>query len=339
MEGKERYVGSNPDVVVSTRVRLARNLREEPFPARLNAEGRKKVNAIVRQALAGTSPELQYLEMEEMNDVQAVSLAERHLISPEFAAQREGRALLLSRDESISIMLNEEDHIRIQALAPGLALTQAYAVANALDDALDARLELAYHPELGYLTQCPTNLGTGMRASVMLHLPALQELGQINSLANTVSKLGLTIRGTYGEGSQASGAFYQLSNQVTLGISEEAALANLEGITRQVMVQERRAREGLLRNPLFLDQIWRAAGILCFARRLTSDEFMKMISLVRLGAAQGIFQISQEALNTLIHQVQPANLMADANETMDAQQRDMQRAAIVREKLKQIVSA
>lgn len=315
-------------------MRLARNLRGEPFPARLNAEGKKRVNAAVRAALEGAK--LQYLEMDAMSDIQAVSLAERHLISPEFASQREGRAVLLNKDETVSIMLNEEDHIRIQAMADGLALTQAYDVANAIDDMLSDKLDLAYHPELGYLTQCPTNLGTGMRASVMLHLPALQELGQINSLANTVSKLGLTIRGTYGEGSQASGAFYQLSNQVTLGISEEAALANLEGITRQVILQERRAREGLVKNPVFLDKIWRAAGILSFARRLSSEEFMKMLSLVRLGAAQGIFNISQEELTALVGEVQPATLMTAANESLDAQQRDVRRAAVVRKRLKNI---
>lgn len=336
MDEKKCCVNADNDVVVSTRVRLARNLRGEPFPARLNTEGKKRVNAAVRSALE--SAQLQYLEMEAMNDIQAVSLAERHLISPEFASQREGRAVLLSKDEAVSIMLNEEDHIRIQAISPGLALTQAYDVANAIDDMLGGKLDLAYHPELGYLTQCPTNLGTGMRASVMLHLPALQELGQIKSLANTVSKLGLTIRGTYGEGSQASGAFYQLSNQVTLGISEEAALANLEGITRQVILQERRAREGMIKKPAFLDKIWRAAGILSFARRLSSDEFMKMLSLVRLGAAQGIFKISQAELSKLVSEVQPATLMAMANENLDAQQRDVRRAAVVREKLKNISS-
>lgn len=334
MDEKKSCINPENDVVVSTRVRLARNLRGEPFPARLNAEGKKRVNAAVRAALEGAK--LQYLEMDAMSDIQAVSLAERHLISPEFASQREGRAVLLNKDETVSIMLNEEDHIRIQAMADGLALTQAYDVANAIDDMLSDKLDLAYHPELGYLTQCPTNLGTGMRASVMLHLPALQELGQINSLANTVSKLGLTIRGTYGEGSQASGAFYQLSNQVTLGISEEAALANLEGITRQVILQERRAREGLVKNPVFLDKIWRAAGILSFARRLSSEEFMKMLSLVRLGAAQGIFNISQEELTALVGEVQPATLMTAANESLDAQQRDVRRAAVVRKRLKNI---
>lgn len=336
MTEKENCLNANNDVVVSTRVRLARNLSGEPFPARLNIQGKKRVNEIVRSALDGAG--LQYLEMEGMTDVQAVSLAERHLISPEFTSQREGRAVMLSKDEAVSIMLNEEDHIRIQAIAPGLALTQAYDVANAIDDMLGSKLNLAYHEQLGYLTQCPTNLGTGMRASVMLHLPALHELGQINSLANTVSKLGLTIRGTYGEGSQASGAFYQLSNQVTLGISEESALANLEGITKQIILQERHAREELIKNPIFLDKIWRAAGILSFARRLSSEEFMKMLSLVRLGAAQGIFNISQDELSALVSDVQPATLMVAANESLDAQERDVRRAAVVRGRLKNITT-
>ena len=330
--------GAESDVVLSTRIRLARNLREEPFPARLNVQGKKEICQRVKDAVLTACEGFDYIEMENMSEAQAISLAEMHLISPDFASERTGRALLLRKDESISIMVNEEDHIRLQVLSPGLSFQEAYRRANEIDEKLDEQLGYAFHPTLGYLTQCPTNLGTGMRASVMLHLPALQECGQISDLANTVSKLGLTIRGTYGEGSQASGAFYQLSNQVTLGISEEAALKNLEGITRQVMVQERRARTELLKNPLFLDKVWRAAGLLATARRLSSEEFMHMISLVRLGASQEIYSIPETDLNRLIIEAQPATLMVHAQQGLDAAQRDTRRAEIVREKLKNIIS-
>ncbi len=330
--------GAESDVVMSTRIRFARNLREEPFPARLNAQGKKEVCQRIKNAVMDSCSDFDYIEMENMSEAQAVSLAEMHLISPEFASERTGRALLLKKDESVSIMVNEEDHIRLQVLSPGLSFQEAYRQASEIDEKLDERLGFAFHQTLGYLTQCPTNLGTGMRASVMLHLPALQECGQIADLANTVSKLGLTIRGTYGEGTQASGAFYQLSNQVTLGISEEAALKNLEGITRQVMVQERRARTELLKNPVFLDKVWRAAGVLATARRLSSEEFMQMISLVRLGVAQNIFIISETDLNRLIVESQPATLMVHAHQELDASRRDSQRAALVREKLKNVVA-
>lgn len=326
--------GAESDVVMSTRVRLARNLREEPFPARLNEQGKKEICRRVKNAVLDSCTDFDYIEMENMSEAQAVSLAEMHLISPEFTSDRAGRALLLKKDESVSIMVNEEDHIRLQVLSSGLSFQGAYECAGEIDEKLDERLGFAFHPTLGYLTQCPTNLGTGMRASVMLHLPALQECGQITDLANTVSKLGLTIRGTYGEGTQASGAFYQLSNQVTLGISEQGALKNLEGITRQVMVQERRARGQLLKNPMFLDKVWRAAGVLATARCLSSEEFMRLISLVRLGVSQKIFNIPEAELNRLLIEVQPATLTVHAKQQLDAQQRDVQRAAIVREKLK-----
>ena len=216
--------GDQGDVVLSTRIRLARNLDEFPFPSRLDAAGKNRVNSIVKSTLfENDGKDFSYIEMKDLTRLQAVSLAERHLISPEFASKKEGSALILSADESVSIMLCEEDHIRLQVMKAGLALEEAYDIADKLDSIIDGKVKYAFDERIGYLTQCPTNLGTAMRASVMLHLPALTRCGQISRLANTVSKLGLTIRGAYGEGSQPKGDIYQISNQITLGITEETA--------------------------------------------------------------------------------------------------------------------
>lgn len=212
--------GDHNDIVISTRIRIARNLADYPFPVRLDNKSKIEVNEKIRDALDGKE-NLTYTELKTLTRSQIVSLAERHLISPEFASNSDARALLMSDNEDISIMLCEEDHIRIQVMKSGLALKEAYELADKIDTEINQSLKYAFDEKLGYLTQCPTNLGTGMRASVMLHLPALTAKGQIGSLASTVSKLGLTIRGAYGEGMSAMGDLYQLSNQVSLGISEK----------------------------------------------------------------------------------------------------------------------
>lgn len=326
--------GDQGDVVLSTRIRLARNLDEFPFPSRLDAEGKNRVNSLIKTALfENDSKDFSYIEMKDLTRRQAVSLAERHLISPEFAAKKDGSALMLSGDEGVSIMLCEEDHIRLQVMKAGLALEEAFDIADKLDSLLDSRLSYAFDDRIGYLTACPTNLGTAMRASVMLHLPALTRCGQISRLASTVSKLGLTIRGAYGEGSRATGDIYQISNQITLGITEETAIANLKSIVLQLVGQERAAAAKMVKNPADEDKIFRAYGILKHARLLTTDEFMELASLVRLGAARGILDVNIEKINELIVNMQPATVSV-ANENADtAPERDKIRAAAVREAL------
>lgn len=326
--------GEKNEVVVSTRIRLARNLEEYPFPAKLNAAGKKQVNELVRDALLGGCDEdLSYIEMENLTRAQAISLAERHLVSPEFASSVSGRALLLSEDESVSIMLCEEDHIRLQVMESGFALDSAYKRADSLDNAISSKLQLAFDERIGFLTQCPTNLGTAMRASVMLHLPGLGKSGQITRIASTVSKLGLTIRGAYGEGSSPNGDMYQLSNQVTLGISEETALNNLKSIAQQLVAQELAVRDQMLQSVAWKDKIFRALGILSSARLLSADEFMQLASLVRLGAAQGLIDISLEKLNELMVDMQPATINAREGKNLEPAQRDELRAKAVREAL------
>ncbi len=328
--------GTDGDVVVSTRVRLARNLTHMPFPAGMTAEQREEVIGRIFEAFPSDgSGAFSCIRMTALSEWEALSMVERHLISPNFTAHPEGEALLLSPDESVSVMIGEEDHVRIQAMHAGFALDEAFTASNCWDDFLDARLHFAFDDRLGYLTQCPTNLGTGMRASVMLHLPALQEKGVIQQLANTVSKLGLTIRGMYGEGSRSEGAMYQLSNQVTLGITEQEAIENLKSIVAQIVKEERGYREQLRATPALEDRVYRSLGILQNARLLSGKEFMSLISHVRMGAAMNILtSVDLNRISHLMIEAQPAALMQQAGCELEPAERDKRRAALVRERLK-----
>ena len=324
--------GEQNDVAISTRIRLARNLAEYPFPARLDNRTRIQVNETVRDAVPPAA-RLQYIEMKTLTQAQIVSMAEKHIISPEFASSTDGRALLLSEDEEISVMLNEEDHIRLQVMKSGLALEKAYDTADKLDTAINDRVRFAFDERLGYLTECPTNLGTGMRASVMLHLPALTALGRVGTLAGTVAKLGLTIRGANGEGSAPMGDLYQISNQVTLGISEKAAIENLKTIVLQIAAQERAARTELLKTLETEDSVYRAYGTLKSARLLNTKEFLSLASKVRMGAVGGLLQVDVKTITELMFSLQPAGINAIVGKTLDARARDEQWAKLVRERL------
>lgn len=328
--------GADGDVVISTRIRLARDLAHLPFPVWMTAEQREEVI----QQVFGAFPEEQpcAFERRRMSDLstrELLAMVERHLISREFARDPQGEALLTTADESVSIMVGEEDHLRIQVMRPGFDLDTAWQEATCWDDYLDTRLHFAFDERLGYLTQCPSNLGTGMRASVMLHLPALQERGIVQQLSATVSKLGLTIRGLYGEGSKPEGALYQLSNQVTLGITEQEAIDNLRSIVNQIVREERSCREQLKETPAFEDRVFRSLGILQNARLLTGNEFMMLISSVRIGVALGMIkQLDLQKLNSLLIDAQAGALMEQAGEDLDAAQRDIRRATLVRERLR-----
>jgi len=322
--------GEQGDVVLSTRVRLARNLADIPFAAKLDARGKQKVCEEIRTA-AKDLP-LRWIDMADLPPLEAVSMAERRLISADFAKQEAGTALLLRGDERVSAMLCEEDHLRIQAYSPGLALEETYAMADELDTALGRGLSYAFDERLGYLTQCPTNLGTAMRASVLLHLPALAALGRVGHLSESIGKLGLTIRGAFGEGSEAEGSLFQLSNQVTLGIEERQALENLQAITLQIAEQERRAQKELLQRPEWDNKCWRAYGILRYARILDSGDAIKLLSLARLGVAGGVLPVEIETLNALMTDIQPATLCI-ARQVKQAEQRDRARAEMIREQL------
>lgn len=326
------------DVVISTRIRLARNLKDFPFPCRLSKQGKDKVVEKVKSAIkdsnSSAASDFSFIKMSELSPLQGVSMVEKRLVSPEFISDCEGRALLLSSDESISIMINEEDHVRLQVIAKGLSLEAAYDTADKLDTLLDENLDFAFDQKLGFLTQCPTNLGTGMRASVMMHLPALEKSGATGRIADNLSKLGITIRGSHGEGTQAKGAIYQLSNQVTLGISEKAAIENLKNITEQLVAQENQARERLCKSVEIRDLISRSLGILKSALVITHDEALELLSNVRLGIISNqINGISTETTDKLMIDVEPATLTVNSKKNLSAQERDIERAKILREAL------
>ena len=334
MEKWYRQSGEQDDIAVSTRVRLARNVKGFPFPARMTGEQRRQLSQMVEQALEGQG--LTRIPMGDLPRYQALSLVQRHLVSPEFANQGIG-TLFLSQDESISIMVGEEDHLRIQVLTAGLDPHAALTKAMELDQMLESRLPFAFHEKLGYLTACPTNLGTGLRVSVMLHLPGLEQAGMIRSLVGSVSKLGLTIRGAYGEGSKATGSFYQLSNQVTLGISEQQAADNVKNIAREITTKERQVREKFFADAdAAQDKVWRAYGVLENARLLSSEECRQLLSTLRMGISQGVVtDLKISTINEMMNQEGSGTIMAREKREMDARERDKERARLMRSLLAQ----
>lgn len=334
--------GPDTDVVVTSRIRLARNLRSYPFPHLLSEKvAREMLKQIENLLTLGSSKgdwgRLDFFRMADISSLDRLVLVEKHLISPDLArSQHAGAAVLISDDEAISIMLNEEDHLRIQCLFPGFQLEECWKLTSSVDDLLESNLEYAFDRDYGYLTACPTNLGTGLRASVMVHLPGLVMTQQIGGVLTAISQVGLVVRGLYGEGSEATGNLYQISNQITLGPSEEEILQNLGAVIRQLVEKERAARQALLKsNPLALeDRICRSYGILTNARLLSSQEAMRLLSDVRLGHALNIVpKVTNRVQNELLVLIQPAMMQRVANEKMTEQTRDFRRAALVRQKL------
>lgn len=318
------------DVVMTSRVRLARNLKGLPFP---NSMTSVQMQELIESVNAAINPNKDFLllQMRELPLLQRQMLVERHLISPDLAKQGQGAALV-NKDETLSIMIGEEDHLRIQCLLPGLQLTQADQMTAALDHILSQQLTYAYDDELGYLSACPTNLGTGMRASVMVHLPAMALTGQIQALLTNTAKLGYAIRGIYGEGSDAPANIYQISNQITLGVLEEDILSNLQATIQNIVNRERTVRESLKStNRIALeDLIYRSYGICQYARMLKTDECMEHLSHLKLGAALGYVPLKQESLNALMTDIQAASLQQRKGREMQPQERDALRAEVVR---------
>ncbi len=331
--------GKEGDIVLSTRVRLARNLSDFPFPGNLTPEKQREVVDVVASAMASSDVgnDFKLIDMTTLTELERLQLVEKHLISRDLATGDGVRAVLLSTDESVSIMINEEDHLRIQVLGTGLCLDDCLKKAMRIDDALDRTLKYAFDEKLGYLTKCPTNLGTGMRASAMLHLPALTQGNAIRELSASVGKLGFVIRGLYGEGSVAKGALYQISNQLTLGFDEETIVKRLSDVVEQMIEHERNYREQVRKSgKLWLeDKIWRSAGILTYARSISTDEAMQLLSDLRLGASLGIIDTDIDKLNSLLWEIQPANLIKNSGkEKLTPEQRDIRRAEILRDIMK-----
>lgn len=294
--------GAQDDVVVSTRIRLARNMKTMPFPCRATDEQQRALWQRAEQAAGeGRFPqEFSCHAMADCTQPMGFSLVERHLISPEFPKKREF-GLLLSADESVSIMVNEEDHLRIQVLGEGLSLQQCYETADLFDDFFDERLQFAYDPQLGYLTQCPTNLGTGLRASVMLHLPMLQRNQSMGKLSASLTQMGMTIRGTYGEDSGVASAMYQISNQVTLGIRERDVIESLAAVTEKIIADEQILRTAISKKPEWIDRIQRAKAVLENGYLIRDNEMFELVSMVRLGVSLGLWkEISVRQLNEIL---------------------------------------
>lgn len=324
------------DVVVSTRVRLARNFKTIPFPAKLHGStesANKVIDSVVK--VCDKLYDYKLLRMNELNDVDRVALLERHLISPNLVENTDNGAVIIAKNNGVSIMINEEDHIRAQCVMKGYGLEECYDIISRFDDELASTNELAFDNKLGYLTACPTNLGTGMRASVMLFLPALTHTGDINRVINDAGQLGLTVRGMYGEGSSAKGYLYQVSNQITIGTSEKDLLQNVASFVEKLCDAEKSTRVKWYKNAgiNLEDKIMRAYGILLYARSISSKEFMEHIAFVKLGVALKILDLDMTMLNTLTELCQPANLCHHEGRKIGEVERDQARAKLVRENI------
>lgn len=326
--------------ILSSRIRLARNFTSSPFPLAMNSEMADRLIREIRERIVGGSEGFRqsygFIESARMSMQEKQLLLEKHLVSSEFVKERLPGLLMLNREESISIMVNEEDHLRIQCLLPGLQLYRAWEAANEVDDYIDEMMPYAFDERLGYLTSCPTNVGTGLRASVMMHLPALTLSGAMDRILQAASQIGLAVRGLYGEGSEAYGNMFQISNQQTLGRTEGELIDTLNDVAGQIASEERKARELLIESKgLELeDRVWRSFGILKNCRVLTSKEALERLSDLRLGIETGLFEaLDLYQVDDLLFRIQPAFLQETAGRELSPDERDSYRAEWVRDKL------
>jgi protein arginine kinase len=330
--------GPDAGIVVSSRIRLARNLQSAAFPGWAGEEECEKL----WQRLSGTLSGLKSLKpslvisMGELTELDKQILFERHLISREQAEKGRGSGLVLREDERVSVMVNEEDHMRLQAMSPGLDLKGIWKIIDGLDNEIDKNADYAFSPKLGYMTACPTNVGTGMRASVMLHLPGLVLMNEINPVVKGMGKIGLAVRGLWGEGTEAIGNMFQISNQITLGEKEEDIISNIEQIVLEIIEHEKNARGRLMdkKDSIVKDHVGRAFGILAFAHILTSKEALDLLSGLRLGIDLGILKaMERRAVDELLLLTQPGHLQKLEGKALKPKERDRSRARLVREKL------
>jgi protein arginine kinase len=330
--------GPETDIIISSRIRLARNLEGRKFLCRASESEKAEIERYLHEGLADLPMRdaTYYFRLHELDSTDRLLLVERHLVSKEHASGSGPRGVFVSQNECAAVMTNEEDHLRIQVLHPGLQLEQTWLEINDLDTEIEKRVNYAFSPRFGYLTCCPTNVGTGMRASVMLHLPALVMTKQITKVFDSVSKIGLTVRGLYGEGTYASGDFYQISNQLTLGKTEMAIVENIGSVVPQIVRYERTVRDTLLAQSkaLLEDRVWRAYGLLEKARVISSEETLDLLSAVRLGVNVGIIDnLDIGLVNVLLIMTQPAHLQKIYDKKLDVASRDQARADFIREKL------
>ena len=331
--------GAHSDIVISSRVRLARNVRGRRFAVKADAAERREIEQELRHALGRVDfgEEMVYIDLEKASRIDAEMLVERHLVSRELARGEGPRAACYAPSETVCVMVCEEDHLRLQVLRSGFELDAAWRCADALDDGMSRRVDYAFSSRFGYLTCCPTNVGTGLRASVMLHLPALVYSKHIEKVFQAGSKMNLAVRGLYGEGTQALGDFYQISNQVALGLSESDVLERLNRVVPQFIEYERRLRDALLDSDRarLEDRIWRAFGVLRAARTISSEETLELLSAIRLGVNLQLLPASLtiETVNELFITSQPAHLQALSTGPLEPRERDVARANLLRQKL------
>lgn len=331
--------GAAEGPVVSSRIRLARNLEEYCFPGWASEEENHAVWMQLSEIFEAMNREFLSFGMPDIAALDKDILFERHLISAELAQQEDSCGVFVTPDECLSIMVNEEDHIRIQSLQPGLNLQNAWMAADEIDDMLEAQISYAFSSRLGYLTSCPSNVGTGLRASVMLHLPGLVLMDEMAPVINGVSKIGLAVRGMWGEGTEAAGNMFQISNQITLGRREHDIIAHLEQIVQEIVEHEVNARRRLLEKKptLVEDHVARAFGLLSNARLITSGEALNLLSTIKLGLDLGMIdEFSASELDTLFISIQPAHLQKLEGKELDADGRDVVRAEMLREYMKNV---
>ena len=330
--------GENSDIVTSTRIRFARNLSNYKFNRKMSAKEAENMISEIESIIPSLGYRLKLLRLKDIDDITKMTLVEKHLISPEFAFKNKNEgAVIINDEENICIMVNEEDHLRLQLFSSGLNLENLINLGIELDEKLGKLLSYASHKKYGFLTSCPTNVGTGMRASVMLNLPALSKTRNINKILDIINNLGMNIRGLYGENSKIQGNMYQISNKQSLGITEEETIKKLKSITEKVIEQERLARSHLGKNILELeDKVYREYGILTNARKLSSEEAINLLSNVKLGVHMGIIkEITDLQIKKLELYIKPANLQKYFGKMLDEYERDVKRAELIKIILKE----
>ena len=326
--------GKDSDVVISSRVRLARNLADFTFPNNKSKNETKKVFDKLEEISPSLGYGLKFLKLDNMDDITKISLMEKHLISPDFAMNNKpNKAIIINDDENICIMVNEEDHMRIQVFGSGLEIDNLVGLITEIDEKLSSLVNYAYHEKFGYLTACPTNIGTGMRISIMCHLPALTITGNIGKVLRAVNNFGMNIRGIYGEGSESKGDIYQIFNTQSLGLSENEIMKNVKNVTDKIIEQERMARKNLEKQPIELeDRVYRAYGILANSRKLSTDECRKLLSDVKLGTDLGIItELNDSKIREIELYTQPGNLQKLSGATMNSFDRDIKRCEIIKQ--------
>lgn len=330
--------GKESDVVVSSRIRLARNIIEYPFETRCSKKENEEIVNKIKEVLPSIGYGLKILKLKDMDDITKMSLVEKRLISPDFVMNKNDiGAIAINEEENICIMINEEDHLRLQVFAPGFEIEELLKLMVEIDTKFGKALNYAYNDKYGYLTACPTNVGTGIRVSVMVHLPALTKTGNIQKVLHIINNFGMNIRGIYGEGSKAAGDMYQISNKQTLGVSEEEIINNMKIIVEKIIEQERLARKYLAKHSIELeDKVYRSFGIISNCKKISSEEAREILSDVKLGTDLGIIkELDDLKVKKLYLYTKPANLQKYLGEVNDNYERDIKRAEVIKNIIKE----